>query len=89
MILNKTINIPEEFFGFNFQDVHVKIVNESINFMEADPAGEIAYVRLLVNGSFLGEEYRIPLYAFEESEIEEYIIDCLKKIIDHKLYGKR
>ena len=85
MILNETINIPEDFLGISFQDVQVKIVNESINGSTNFIDAEIAHVRLLANGSFLGEEFHIPLHGFEESGIEKVIIDELNKIINNNV----
>ncbi len=85
MLLNETINIPEEFFGIGFQDVQVKIVNESINGSTNFMDGEIANVRLLENGSFLGREFHIILHGFEENGIEELIINRLKEIINNNV----
>ena len=85
MLLNETINIPEEFFGIGFQDVQVKIVNEALNGATNFIDGEIAIVRLLENGSFLGREFHILLHGFEENGTEELIINRLKEIINNNV----
>ena len=82
MILNETINIPENYFGVSFQDVKILFVNESSHETE-----DVAIVRLLKDDEYLGQEFQFPIgLTVDEDEnipIEEQIINNVKDVINN------
>ena len=78
MLLNKTINIPESFFGVEFFDVQIEITNESTEFL----ISEIAHAQLVKDSSYLGDEFHIPLDTLDVNSLEELVIQGIMEAIN-------